>query len=108
MAGTEHADTQAELEASFCRTDPEVAAQFARVTFRGDNRADLDKVAAPTLVLQVRDDAIAPMEAGEFVRDHIDGAVFRVLETRGHTPHMSDPDQVIAAMEEFLGAPTSG
>ena len=30
-----------ELTASFCRTDPEIARQFARVTFLADNRDDL-------------------------------------------------------------------
>ena len=33
-----------ELTASFCQTDPEVAAHFARVTFLSDNRADLPLV----------------------------------------------------------------
>ena len=48
----------AELTESFCRTDPEIAAHFARVTFTSDNRADLAAVRVPTLVLQCSDDAI--------------------------------------------------
>lgn len=42
----------AELAASFCRSDPALAAKFARVTFLSDNRSDLRNVAVPTLVLQ--------------------------------------------------------
>src|SRR3569833_3026640 len=49
-----------ELTNSFCRTDPEIARQFARVTFLSDNRADLAAVAVPTLVLQCCLDVIAP------------------------------------------------
>ena len=108
VAGADHEDTRAELEDSFCRTLPEIAAQFAAVTFRGDNRADLDRVTAPTLVLQVRDDAIAPMSAGEYVRDHIAGSRFVVLETRGHAPHVSDPDDVVAAIGGFIGVRAPG
>src|SRR3954454_753987 len=49
-----------ELAESFCRTDPEIARQFARVTFLSDNRADLPLVRTPTLVLQCANDVIAP------------------------------------------------
>jgi sigma-B regulation protein RsbQ len=41
-----------ELTNSFCRTDPEIAKAFARVTFKSDNRADLGNVSIPTLILQ--------------------------------------------------------
>ena len=36
-----------ELTNSFCRTDPEIARHFARVTFTSDNRADLADVRVP-------------------------------------------------------------
>ena len=94
-----------ELEDTFCRTRPEVALQFATVTFRSDNRSDLTRVAAPTLVLQVRDDVIAPMSAGEFVHEQIAGSRLRVLETRGHAPHLTDPDDVVAEIGGFLDVP---
>ncbi len=38
-----------ELTNSFCRTDPDIAADFARVTFLSDNRQDLSAVTTPTL-----------------------------------------------------------
>ena len=105
VAGAGHEETRAELEDSFCRTRPEVAAQFAAVTFRSDNRADLDLVTAPTLVLQVRDDAIAPMPVGLFVHEHITSSELQVLETRGHAPHLSDPEDVVEAISGFLRVP---
>ncbi len=103
VAGADHEAAAAELEDAFCRTRPEVALQFAAVTFRGDNRADLARVTAPTLVLQVRDDVIAPMSAGEYVHEQIAGSRCGVLETRGHAPHLTDPDDVVAAIGGFMG-----
>jgi sigma-B regulation protein RsbQ len=105
VAGADHDEARVELEDTFCRTQPEIAAQFAAVTFRGDNRSDLEQVTAPALVLQVRDDAIAPMSAGEFVSEHVTGSRLVVLETRGHAPHLSDPLDVVAAIGEFLSVP---
>jgi sigma-B regulation protein RsbQ len=42
------------LTNSFCSTDPEVAREFARVTFFSDNREDLSKFNIDSLTLQCR------------------------------------------------------
>ena len=64
MGNADRPELGEELTASFCRTDPEIAARFARVTFMSDNRADLATVGVPTLVLQCSDDVIAPDAVG--------------------------------------------
>ena len=74
------------------------------VTFRGDNRADLPRVSAPTLVLQSREDSVAPMTAGLYVRDHVPGCEFEILETRGHCPQLSAPQETATAIRGFLEA----
>jgi sigma-B regulation protein RsbQ len=93
-----------ELTASFCRADPEIARQFARVTFMSDNRADLARVTAPTLVLQCRHDAIAPIEVGEFVRDTLPHSTYVLLEATGHCPNLSAPDETADAIARFVRA----
>lgn len=102
VAGAAPPEVKQELEDSFCRTRPDIAAQFAAVTFRGDNRADLADVRVPTLVLQSRNDSVAPMSAGAFIRDRIEGATMSVIDTYGHCPHVSAPGQTISAIQEFL------
>ncbi|HET7310338.1 MAG TPA: alpha/beta hydrolase [Mycobacteriales bacterium] len=91
-----------ELTESFCRTDPDVASHFARVTFLSDNRADLRRVDIPTLILQCSDDVIAPVSVGEFVRDQMPRATMVQLEATGHCPNLSAPDETAAAIEAFL------
>jgi sigma-B regulation protein RsbQ len=90
------------LANSFCRTDPAIARDFARVTFLSDNRADLPRVAVRTLILQCREDAIAPVEVGAYVRDHIPGSEMVLLDATGHCPNLSAPSQVIAAIRAFV------
>lgn len=92
----------AELANSFCRADPAIARQFAAVTFLSDNRADLPLVAARCLVLQCREDAIAPPAVGEYVRAQLGDSELVVLEATGHCPHLSAPDETIAAIKAFL------
>ena len=94
-----------ELTNSFCRTDPEIAKDFARVTFLSDNRGDLAKVGARTLVLQCAEDAIAPQEVGRFVAAQIPHSEFVLLDAVGHCPNLSAPAETIAAMQDFLTAP---
>ena len=60
MGNPDRPELGEELTNSFCRTDPDIAKQFARVTFLSDNRADLPRVTRPSLILQCADDAIAP------------------------------------------------
>jgi sigma-B regulation protein RsbQ len=91
-----------ELTESFCRTDPDVARRFARVTFTSDNRADLATVATPTLVLQCRQDVIAPVSVGEYVRDHMPDARLVMLEATGHCPNLSAPDETSEAIAAYL------
>jgi sigma-B regulation protein RsbQ len=98
-------DLEEELTDSFCRADPRIARQFAEVTFRGDNRADLADVRVPTLVLQCAVDAIAPPTVGAYVHEHVPGSTLTVLDTVGHCPHLSAPQETIAAIRDFLGAP---
>jgi sigma-B regulation protein RsbQ len=93
-----------ELVDSFCRTRPDIARQFAEVTFRGDNRDDLPRVTVPTLVIEASDDSIAPPSATHFVVDAIPAAELAVVETRGHCPHLSAPTDTTEAIRTFLRA----
>jgi len=102
MKNADRPELGAELEASFCSTDPVIARQFAKATFFADNRADLADVRVPTLVLQCSDDMIAPTQVGDYVHHAIAGSTLQRLEATGHCPHMSHPDETIALIKEYL------
>jgi len=91
-----------ELTNSFCRTDPEIAKQFARATFTSDNRADLPNVKARVLILQSSDDIIASEQVGEYVHKSIPGSRIVYLKASGHCPNLSAPDEVISAVARFV------
>ena len=92
----------AELTESFCRIDPAIARQFARVTFLSDNRADLAAVTTPTLVLQCSDDIIAPTTVGQFVHDNIPASRMVIMKTRGHIPNLSGADELLGEIRGYL------
>jgi sigma-B regulation protein RsbQ len=102
MKNSDRPELSAELEESFCRTDPAITHQFAKVTFLSDNRADLPQLKTPSLILQCTDDVIAPLQVGEYLQKNMPHNTFKVLNAIGHCPHLSAPDETIAAMKEFL------
>jgi sigma-B regulation protein RsbQ len=102
MGNPDRPELAGELANSFCRTDPDVARHFARVTFLGDNRADLPKVTTPSLILQCAQDVIAPQCVGEYVHRHLPNSRLKLIQATGHCPHLSAPEETVAAIKEYL------
>ncbi|HEX8398350.1 MAG TPA: alpha/beta hydrolase [Pyrinomonadaceae bacterium] len=91
-----------ELESSFCSTDPRIARRFAEATFYSDNRADLPKVKTPSLIIQVTDDAIAPVSVGEFLHKNLAESTLNLMDASGHCPHMSHPQETVEIIKNYL------
>jgi sigma-B regulation protein RsbQ len=102
MGNPDRPELAEELTNSFCRTDPEIARHFARVTFLSDNRLDLPKLAVPSLILQCAEDAIAPAAVGEYVHRQLADSRLVYLDARGHCPNLSAPEETVTAMRAFL------
>ena len=104
MGNADRPELGAELTNSFCRTDPDIASHFARVTFVSDNRRDLPDVATPALVLQCSDDVIAPTAVGEYVHAHLPASRLVLMKATGHCPNLSAPAETIEAIQTFIRA----
>jgi sigma-B regulation protein RsbQ len=102
MGAPEQPELGVELTNSFCRTDPEIAKHFARVTFLSDHRSAIAKLQTPSLILQCDDDLIAPIEVGEYMHRVMPRSVLKIIENVGHCPHLSRPSASTQAMDAFL------
>jgi sigma-B regulation protein RsbQ len=105
MKNPERPELASELAESFCRTDPEIAKHFARVTFLSDNRKDLPFLKIPALVMQCSDDSIAPEAVGQFLHQHLAGSTLVKLQATGHCPHLSGPSETVRVMKDYLARP---
>jgi sigma-B regulation protein RsbQ len=101
MGTPERPELEDELTDSFCRTDPAAALVFARTTFLSDNRADLQRVSRPTLVIECARDSLAPREVGAYVHERIVDSTLVTLDASGHCPHLSAPDDTADAIAAF-------
>jgi sigma-B regulation protein RsbQ len=102
MGNADRPELAEELTNSFCRTDPEIAKDFARVTFMSDNRTDLPMVPARSLVLQCSEDVIAPSAVGDYVHAHLPVSTLVRMRATGRCPNLSAPEETIAAIHDFL------
>jgi len=97
-----HPEVKGDLEDRFCSTDPIIARQFAQATFFSDNRTDLKKVRVPSLILQCSEDIIAPEAVGQYLNQHLPNSTFKKMNAIGHCPHMSDPEETIDLIRQYL------
>jgi sigma-B regulation protein RsbQ len=104
MGNSDRPELSEELTNSFCKTDPEIAKHFARATFMADNRADLDKVRVPSLILQCAEDVIAPVAVGHYLHAKLPNSTLVLMKATGHCPNLSHPQETVAAIETFVAA----
>ncbi len=97
-----HPAVAKEVEKSFSSTDPKITKQFAEVTFFSDHRKDLEKSSIPTLIIQCSEDSIVPIQVGEYLHRHIEKSDFKIMDVKGHYPHLSHPHETIQLIKEYL------
>jgi sigma-B regulation protein RsbQ len=102
MQQAEATEVEAELDRSFCSTDPHIMRQFAEATFFSDYRDVVPEVHTPSLMVECADDIIAPMTVTRYMEEHLPDATLEVLDAAGHCPHMSHPRETTAAIDTYL------
>lgn len=102
MGNSERPELGEELANSFCRTHPDIAKHFARVTFESDCRPALEQVRIPSLILQCANDVIAPLAVGEFMHRKLPQSKLVYMKATGHCPNLSAPEETIHAIRGFL------
>jgi sigma-B regulation protein RsbQ len=108
MKNAERPELAHELGESFCSTDPVTARGFAEVSFLSDNRDLLAQTRVPSLIMQCADDMLAPLEVGDYLQRHLPQSTLRRMHATGHCPHLSRPEEVVAAIADYLAIPHAG
>ena len=72
--------------------------------FRGWSlESDAERVDAPTLLIQGADDPYGTLDQLERIEARVRGPVERLVVPGGHSPHLEQPDAVVAAIAAFAG-----
>ncbi|MCB5273326.1 Sigma factor SigB regulation protein RsbQ [Arthrobacter sp. SO5] len=95
-------DLDREIQGSFCRINPRIGRDFARVAFLSDVRHLLGQIRIPVQVLQSSDDVVTPFHVGTYLHQGIKDSVLTRLTATGHFPQSSAPEETAAAMLNYL------
>lgn len=87
---------------SILRMRPSDAIGMARAIFMSDYRAVLPNCHVPVTVLQTEHDPAVPLEAAQYLAQHLPQAELEILPVTGHLPHLSAPDAIDRALHRHL------
>ena len=74
---------------------------------RFDLRPELARITAPTLIIAGRHDWICPPEFSEEIHRLIPGSRLEIFEESSHSIRADEPERLMAAILDFVGAPVS-
>jgi pimeloyl-ACP methyl ester carboxylesterase len=69
---------------------------------RLDSRDLLGKMDFPVLIIVGSEDKLTPVKDSEALRDAIQGAEFKIIESAGHLSNMERPEEFNAILMDFL------
>lgn len=81
---------------------PDIALQVAKAIFESDHREALPKVTIPVLVVQSMDDIAIPETVINYLLKHLSDSQLVKVNAKGHFPHLSAPEEVVAAIRQFI------
>jgi 3-oxoadipate enol-lactonase/4-carboxymuconolactone decarboxylase len=96
-------DLVGRLRAMLVGTDPEAYAQCCEAIAAMDLRADLPRIAAPTLVLGGARDPATPLEHQRAIAAGIPGARLEVLDQAAHIATVAQPAAIAALLADHFG-----
>ncbi|HVZ74076.1 MAG TPA: alpha/beta hydrolase [Polyangia bacterium] len=83
-------------------SDPRATRRFAEMTFNIDIRGLLPEVPVPSLIVQCRNDAVAPESVGELMHRLMPRSTYELVDVVGHCPHLSDPRSIAGLVHRFI------
>lgn len=102
MGNPQRPELGREFARSLSAMRPDIAQSTARMIFESDFRAQLPHIEPPVLILQSTRDMAVPMAVGDYLSATIPHSHLVVLNAEGHFPHLSAPQTVISAIQDFL------
>lgn len=81
---------------------PDIAVSVARTIFQSDYRNKLSTLTIPTLLIHNDNDPAVPVSVGKYMQQNITNSKLVLVHAEGHFPHLSAPNEVIEAIQQFL------
>ncbi|RZK82612.1 MAG: alpha/beta hydrolase [Pedobacter sp.] len=91
-----------EFARTLCAIRPDIALSVAKVIFESDVRSELGGFDKEVLLVQAHEDIAVPEVVAEYLHANIKKSELKYVNATGHFPHISAPQEVIAAIKSFI------
>jgi sigma-B regulation protein RsbQ len=102
VVGVADSTTIQEFSRTLFQMRPDIAIASARTIFQTDMRDIAGRLTIPTHLIQAVRDVAVPLDAAQWLRDHIAGSTLEIIDAQGHVPHMTAPDEVIRSIASHI------
>lgn len=75
---------------------------LSALAIREDTCATLEKIRIPTLIICGREDAVTPLGESLYLKEHVLGAVIKVIDDAGHVSNLEHPNEFNEYLGDFL------
>lgn len=102
-AGEDSREAARCLAESLARIPKEMMLTVLCSILQADHRQVLSELQVPTLIIHSAHDYFVPLSVAEYLQAHIAGSELRVIDAKGHLPHVTDVEKLIEVMRAFIG-----
>lgn len=79
-----------------------ITAGLIALAERSETCSSLVDIGVPTLIICGREDEVTPLTQSEFMHEHINGSLLKVIDDAGHVSNLEHPKEFNNHLEDFL------
>ncbi|MGV9003874.1 alpha/beta fold hydrolase [Flavobacterium sp.] len=88
----------------FANSERALTAGLAALAERSETCSSLNAIKVPTLIICGRQDEVTPLSQSEFMHEHIEGSVLKIIENAGHVSNLEQPEDFNNYLKDFLNS----
>jgi len=81
-----------------------ITAGLTALAERSESCSTLNAIGIPTLIICGREDEVTPLVQSEFMHEHIEGSILKIIDDAGHVSNLEQPDKFNKYLLDFLNS----
>jgi|GEM_PF-111459 len=86
----------------FANSKKIITAGLTALAERSETCSTLDAIDIPTLIICGRADEVTPLAQSEFMHEHIEGSILKIIDNAGHVSNLEQSDEFNEYLLDFL------
>lgn len=79
-----------------------ITAGLTALAERSETCSSLEAISIPTLIICGREDEVTPLVQSQFMHEHIEGSILKIIDDAGHVSNLEQTEEFNAYLKDFL------